>query len=127
MALPAAAQPTDASRGQLLYATHCVECHTTQMHWRARRQVRDWDSLRAQVRHWQGEARLQWTEQDVDAVARHLNATIYRLPRPEHARAPAAAATAGVDRHQYAAASSNQNEMRSTTTPSPTAAARNRP
>jgi mono/diheme cytochrome c family protein len=80
---PAAAQPADASRGQLLYATHCVECHTTQMHWRARRQVRDWDSLTAQVRRWQGEARLQWTEQDIEAVARHLNATIYPLPRPQ--------------------------------------------
>lgn len=79
----APAQPGDASRGQLLYSTHCVECHTTQMHWRARRQVRDWESLKAQVRRWQGEARLQWTEQDIDAVARHLNATIYRLPGQE--------------------------------------------
>lgn len=82
-ACPVAAQPADASRGQLLYATHCVECHTTQMHWRVQRQARDWDSLKAQVRRWQGEARLQWTEQDIEAVARHLNETIYHLPRPE--------------------------------------------
>jgi hypothetical protein len=83
VALPAAAQPADGSRGQLLYSNHCVECHTTQMHWRAQRQARDWDSLTAQVRRWQAEARLQWTEQDVNAVARHLNDTIYHLPRPE--------------------------------------------
>ena len=80
---PAAAQSVDTTRGQLLYSTHCVECHTTQMHWRAQRQVGDWDSLKAQVRRWQGELRLQWTEQDVDAVARHLNESIYRLPRPQ--------------------------------------------
>lgn len=78
-----AAQPGDASRGLLLYSTHCIECHTTQMHWRAQRQVHDWGSLKAQVRRWQAEVKLQWTEQDIDAVARHLNATIYRLPGEE--------------------------------------------
>ena len=77
------AQPADAARGQLLYSTHCVECHTSQMHWRQRRLAHDWDSLKAQVRRWQSEARLQWTEQDIADVARHLNDTIYHLPRPE--------------------------------------------
>lgn len=80
---PVAAQSPDVSRGQLLYTNHCVECHTTRIHWRAQRQVKDWGSLKAQVRRWQGEARLQWSEQDIDAVARHLNATIYHLPPTE--------------------------------------------
>ena len=74
------------SRGQLLYTTHCVECHTTQIHWRDRRQVRDWDTLRVWVRHWQGDARLQWTEEDVEAVAQYLNATIYRFPQRQAAQ-----------------------------------------
>lgn len=69
------------SRGQLLYTTHCIECHTTQMHWRDRRQARDWDTLRTWVRHWQGESRLQWTDEDVDAVARYLNDTVYHFGR----------------------------------------------
>ena len=69
------------SRGQLLYTTHCLECHTSQVHWRDRRQARDWDSLKAWVRHWQGDGRLQWSEDDVDAVARHLNETVYRFPQ----------------------------------------------
>lgn len=81
--LPAAAQPADATRGQLLYVTHCIECHTVQMHWRTPSRVRDWDGLKAQVRRWQGEARLQWSEKDIEAVARHLNGAIYRLPRPD--------------------------------------------
>lgn len=78
----AAAQPTP-NRGQLLYANHCSECHTTQMHWRAKRLAQDWTSLRGQVRRWQGEARLQWTDEDIEAVARHLNETIYQFPRPQ--------------------------------------------
>jgi len=75
-----------SSRGDLLYTTHCVECHNTQMHWRDQRLVRDFDSLKAWVRHWQGEARLDWPEDDVEAVARHLNATIYHFPQQQAAQ-----------------------------------------
>ncbi|MCG2594394.1 cytochrome c [Ramlibacter sp. XY19] len=78
----AVAQEPDAERGRLLYSNHCIECHTEQMHWRTLHQARDWDSLRAQVRRWQGEARLPWSAEDIDAVARHLNDTIYGFPRP---------------------------------------------
>jgi mono/diheme cytochrome c family protein len=71
------AQP--GSRGQLLYGNHCVACHTTQMHWRDKKLVTDWDSLKAQVRRWQAAAQLNWAEDDVDDVARFLNDTYYRL------------------------------------------------
>jgi len=84
LAAPGAHAQATLSRGQLLYATHCAECHTSQVHWRDRRQALDWDSLKAWVRHWQGEARLQWSEDEVEAVARHLNDTVYRFPR-QHA------------------------------------------
>lgn len=80
---PAAAQTQgEPTRGALLYATHCVACHDTQMHWRDKRAVRDWDSLVAQVRLWQGTQLLQWSEADIHEVARHLNDSIYRLPPP---------------------------------------------
>ena len=72
-----------AERGRLLYANHCVECHTQQMHWREQRRATDWATLRDQVRRWQGEARLGWSEDDIDAVARHLNNTFYRFPRTQ--------------------------------------------
>jgi mono/diheme cytochrome c family protein len=71
------------TRGQLLYSTHCIECHTTQMHWRTLKQARDWDSLKAQVRRWQATANLGWTETDITDVARHLNETIYQFPQPD--------------------------------------------
>jgi mono/diheme cytochrome c family protein len=68
-----------ASRGQLLYETHCTACHSTQMHWRDQRRVDDWASLLAQVGQWQARERLNWTREDIAAVARHLDRTIYRL------------------------------------------------
>jgi mono/diheme cytochrome c family protein len=77
------AQVTPAqTRGGLLYTTHCVACHTTQMHWRNDRQAIDWDSLKFQVRRWQGNAGLAWNEADIDGVSRYLNDTIYRYPTP---------------------------------------------
>ena len=59
----AAAQSTPApSRGQLLYTTHCVACHNSQMHWRDKRQAADWPGLKVQVRQWQASIGLQWSE-----------------------------------------------------------------
>ena len=69
------------SRGQLLYATHCISCHTSQMHWRNDKQAYDWDSLKLQVRRWQGNAGLQWGDADIAEVSRYLNDTIYRYPQ----------------------------------------------
>jgi len=76
LATPASAQ----SRGELLYITHCSSCHTAQMHWRDKKQVTDWASLRAQVRYWQAQATLAWNDEDITLVARYLNASYYRLP-----------------------------------------------
>ncbi|MGZ5180356.1 MAG: cytochrome C [Ramlibacter sp.] len=78
----ASAAPAADSRGAMLYDTHCITCHTTQVHWRDQHQARDWNSLRAQVRRWQETAGLQWSEDDITEVARHLNDTIYHLPPP---------------------------------------------
>jgi hypothetical protein len=78
--------PAAPSRGELLYSTHGIVCHPTRMHWRDQRRARDWESLKAQVRRWQGEAQLQWSEEDIEAVARHLNETIYRFPQDQAQR-----------------------------------------
>jgi len=75
------AQP-DARRGALLYENHCIACHTTQMHWRDQRMATDWASLRAQVRRWQGAAQLNWADEEIDDVARYLNARFYRFEEP---------------------------------------------
>lgn len=94
-AAPATAQTAgEPTRGALLYTTHCVACHDTQMHWRDKRAVRDWDSLVAQVRLWQGTQQLRWSDADIHEVARHLNDSIYRLPQPGVRQGQAAGAAA---------------------------------
>ena len=70
------------SRGELLYNTHCIACHSTQMHWRDQRRATDLDSLTEQVRLWQGRALLSWAEDDIVEVTRHLNQSIYRFGQP---------------------------------------------
>lgn len=77
------------SRGELLYTTHCVACHTQQMHWRDRKAAQDWDGLRKQVERWQATAQLGWTEADVIDVARYLNEAFYRFPQTSGSRASA--------------------------------------
>ena len=89
---PAMAQPAaDATRGRLLYETHCVACHNTQIHWRDARLATDWAGLRTQVQAWQSRANLGWSADDVTEVARHLNDSIYRFeaPTPPRSALPA--------------------------------------
>ena len=79
-----AEQPTrDASRGELLYTTHCIACHTTQVHWREKKLATDWRSLQSEVRRWQGASGLGWSNQDIAEVARYLNALHYHYPVPD--------------------------------------------
>jgi mono/diheme cytochrome c family protein len=77
-----AQSPPEKSRGELLYTTHCIGCHTTQVNWREKKLASDWASLTAQVDRWQKKANLGWSGEDVDAVVRYLNAAYYRLPAP---------------------------------------------
>jgi hypothetical protein len=67
------------SRGELLYTTHCIACHTTEMHWRDQRVATDWTSLKFQVRRWQDAVSLGWSDADVLAVSRYLNQSIYHF------------------------------------------------
>ncbi|MGE0315215.1 MAG: cytochrome c [Lautropia sp.] len=67
------------SRGELLYENACRACHDEQVHWRANRLATDWSSLEDQVRRWQSVGRLNWSDDDIRAVARHLNERIYRF------------------------------------------------
>ena len=70
---------TEATRGELLYSTHCIACHTTQVHWRDQKLARDWATLSQQVRRWAGNAGLGWSDEEIVDVARYLNATYYRF------------------------------------------------
>jgi len=78
VALAAAAQTP--SRGALLYDTHCIACHTKEVHWRERKLASDWQSLAAETRRWQRNIGLGWSDEEIDDVVRYLNTTIYRFP-----------------------------------------------
>lgn len=74
--------PGSPTRGRLLYETHCIGCHSSQMHWRDQRIVKDWDGLVREVERWQARANLAWSPEDVLEVARHLNDIVYRVEPP---------------------------------------------
>ena len=77
--LVAVASAMAQSRGELLYTTHCIACHTTQMHWRDKRSASNWPGLKVQVRRWQDAASLAWSDGDILDVSRYLNETIYHF------------------------------------------------
>lgn len=80
----AQAQPVrDATRGELLYSTHCIACHSDQVHWRDKKLARNWTSLQAEVRRWQQVSALGWGDDDIAEVARYLNALFYHYPTKE--------------------------------------------
>lgn len=67
------------ARGEMLYSTHCLACHTAQMHWRDKKAATDWSSLQAQVWRWQDAALLRWSDDDILEVTRYLNQRYYRF------------------------------------------------
>jgi mono/diheme cytochrome c family protein len=94
VALLAAFSAQAQSRGELLYSTHCIGCHTTKMHWRDNRAATDWAGIVVQVGKWQSANSLSWNQQDVVAVARYLNDSFYHF----EPTAPATAASTGAAR-----------------------------
>lgn len=76
----------EPTRGELLYSVNCLGCHSDHVHWRDAKRVRDWSTLVAEIRHWEGFSQLGWHADDVDSVARYLNAAYYHLPPPERSQ-----------------------------------------
>ena len=72
-----------SGRGELLYSTYCDGCHTEQMHWREKKVATNWTSFVAEVRRWQANAKIESSGDDVEAVARYLNALHYHFPPSE--------------------------------------------
>lgn len=76
------AAAADPSRGELLYTTYCVACHTEQVHWRSKKLAKNWKSLVAQVSRWQEVDKRGWSDNEVEEVARYLNALHYGYKAP---------------------------------------------
>ena len=78
-----ASEKQSEARAELLYATHCTACHTSQVHWREQKLVTDWNSLVTQVRRWQLVSGLRWSEEEITDVAHYLNVTFYEYKNTE--------------------------------------------
>ena len=72
----------DPARGELLYSTHCIVCHNEQVHWRDKKLVKDWMTLRAEVSRWQKFSGLGWSVEDIASVTQYLNTHYYHYPAP---------------------------------------------
>jgi mono/diheme cytochrome c family protein len=72
----------DVQRGQLLYETHCIACHTTQAHWRDKHIVQSWADLLYQVTRMQANVGQEWGTSEIIDVAAYLNELFYRMPCP---------------------------------------------
>lgn len=70
-------------RGELLYTTHCNACHTTEVHWREQKLVTDWSSLKQQIKRWQSNIDLSWSDEDIVDVAYFLNSNYYQFSSTE--------------------------------------------
>jgi mono/diheme cytochrome c family protein len=92
---------TDAPRAQLLYSTHCIGCHTAQVHWRDKKLATDWTSLRAQVRRWQANTSLGWSDEEIVEVTRYLNARYYHFQPPRRQTEATPPMIAGARANQY--------------------------
>jgi hypothetical protein len=74
------AQPSpSAYRGELLYENHCTSCHESIVHIRENRRARSAADLRGWVARWSGELKLNWSSDEIDAVAEFLANRFYKF------------------------------------------------
>jgi mono/diheme cytochrome c family protein len=80
-ALPAAA--ADASRGRMLYQTHCLSCHYERLHERPRERsrVHSLAALRIEVAERAVLTGRPFTFEDLDDIAEYLNRSHYDFQR----------------------------------------------
>lgn len=67
------------TRGALLYQNHCLDCHESLVHIRARHKARNLGAIQGQVIRWSSYLKLRWSEEDINDVTRYLNQTYYQF------------------------------------------------
>ena len=68
-----------AEDGAALHAKSCVSCHGTEVYTRADRRVTSRPGLTKQVRRCELALGLSWFDEQIDAVAGHLNGRFYHF------------------------------------------------
>ena len=67
---------------QTMHDTYCIMCHDATVYTRENRIGRDYEGLRAEVKRWQSNMSLNWSEDEVDAVATWLSQRYYGFDCP---------------------------------------------
>lgn len=67
------------SRGELLYENHCTGCHASVVHVRENRRAKSAPEVDAWVRRWAGELKLNWSDEEIGDVTRHLVRRYYKF------------------------------------------------
>ena len=68
-------------RGQELYATQCLSCHTERLHQREKSKIRTLADLRAEVTRWSRETKQRFSAEDIEDAVRDLDLSHYRLKK----------------------------------------------
>lgn len=77
---PATQENTVVKQGHQLHdEANCLKCHETKVYTREDRKVSNYDGLKSQVQNCVTNLRLQWFEDEVNAVATYLNSAFYRF------------------------------------------------
>lgn len=73
------AQAADAKRGEALYQANCTRCHDTSVHARPNSIIHSLDALKKRVRFCETNARLKWSDEQIEDVTAYLNETFYKF------------------------------------------------
>ena len=76
----------DTERGRLLYENHCLGCHASTVHVRDQRKSRTPAEVRTWILRWSVEQKLNWSEDELADVYRHLNNRYYKFAAETPAR-----------------------------------------
>lgn len=66
-------------RGQMLYENHCLSCHESIVHIRAKQRTRSLAELHGTVVHWAGYLGLRWGRDEVEDVVNYLDSHYYKF------------------------------------------------
>ena len=68
-----------ANLGKMLYLNHCMICHESNAHIRAKRQARSREDIATWVTRWASYLELKWSDAYVEAVTEYIDETYYQF------------------------------------------------
>ncbi len=72
-------QAADAKRGEALYQANCTGCHDTSVHTRPNSIIPALNALEKRVRFCETNARLKWSDAQIEDVITYLNEAFYKF------------------------------------------------